>query len=215
MENILKAIESSQHCQRNWDLDKTIDPEHLEIFKYVLKTSPSKQNIAYYKIHFIFNRELIEKAYYNTVTGSNTGHSTILETYNPQVLANLLVVFENYLDFAPANSNRQINLTRNSEGLTIDQKKKIESILEQDRLHAVGIAAGQLTLVANYLGYKTGFCKCFDEGLIEILGLDNRASLMIGIGYPNTELPHSIHQLYDWRDFRPVPKVDVPFSYRY
>ena len=58
VENILKAIESSQHCQRNWDLDKTIDPEHLEIFKYILKTSPSKQNIAYYKIHFIFNREL-------------------------------------------------------------------------------------------------------------------------------------------------------------
>ena len=211
MENILKAIESSQHCQRNWDLDKTIDPEHLEIFKYILKTSPSKQNIAYYKIHFIFNRDIIEKIYDNTPT-----RDRIIERYNPQVLANLLVVFEDYLHFSPVNENSQIKSYKQKDTLDINQRTKIESILQADRLQAVGITSGQLVLVANYLGYKTGFCRCYDsEAIRDILNLNNKASLIIGIGHHDIEVSRSVHHIDRDYSFKQVTKVDIPFSYIY
>ena len=211
VENIIKAIESSQHCQRNWDLDKTIDPEHLEIFKYVLKTSPSKQNIAYYKIHFIFNRDIIAKIYDNTPT-----RSRIVERHNPQVLANLLVVFEEYLQFSPVHENTQIKVYKQKDTLDINQRTKIERLVHEDRLQAIGITSGQLVLVANYLGYKTGFCRCYDSKPIkDILNLDNNASLIIGIGHPDIETSHSIHHIDRDYDFKQLPKVDIPFSYIY
>ena len=208
MDNILSAIESSQHCQRNWDLDKTISPEHLSIFEYVLKNAPSKQNIAYYKVHFIFNRELIENIYTNTPTYSGS----VEERYNPQVLANLLVVFEDYFDFSN-NENIQIRAYKQKDKLTDSQRITLENNLTQDRLHAIGIASGQLVLVANYLGYKTGFCKCFKpEDLSKVININNKVSLMVGIGYQNINVPHNIHQLKKDYSCKLLPKVNIPIS---
>ena len=91
MKDILDAVESSQHCQRNWDLTKDIDPDHIKIFESIVKTVPSKQNIAYYKVHFITNRTIIEKIYMRSMTKKDNSD---IDFYNPQILANLLVAFE-------------------------------------------------------------------------------------------------------------------------
>ena len=209
MDKILKAIESSQHCQRNWDLDKTIESEHLKIFEYVLKNAPSKQNIAFYKIHFIFNRNLIKDIYDNTATYS----ARPIEFYNPQTLANLLVVFEEVLYFNTINENNEIIAYKQRDKLTKAQRSMIEETIKQDRLQAVGIASGQLALVANYLGYKTGFCKCFDSSAIEkILNLDNKISLLLGIGYSVENIDHNIHHLDREISTRLRPKVEIGIS---
>ena len=209
MDSILNAIESSQHCQRNWDLNKTIDPEHLKIFEYILKTVPSKQNIAYYKIHFIFNRSIIEKIYNNTATYSNRK----VDFCNPQALANLLVVFEDVLEFDDINENNEVFAYKLQNRLSASQKSMIEKTLNEDRQQAIGIASGQLALIANYLGYKTGFCKCFNSNaLVKILNLENKISLLLGIGYPNFEIPHNVHHLDREDSTRLRPKVPIRIS---
>lgn len=209
LDKILNAIESSQHCQRNWDLEKTIDPEHLKIFEYVLKTVPSKQNIAYYKVHFIFNRNIIKEVYNNTATYS----SRESDFCNPQTLANLLVLFEDVLLFNDINENNEVFAYKLKNRLSAKQKAMIENTLHEDRQQAIGIASGQLALIANYLGYKTGFCKCFNsDALVKLLNLNNRVSLLLGIGYPNSEIQHNVHHLERHISTRLRPKVDIPIS---
>ena len=61
--DIKKAIIKSQHCQRNWDLSKDIPEDHLEILKTSITQAPSLQNVAFYKIHWIQDRETIEKVH--------------------------------------------------------------------------------------------------------------------------------------------------------
>jgi hypothetical protein len=210
MDSILSAVESSQHCQRNWDLDKTIDPEHLKIFEYVVKTVPSKQNISFYKVHFITNRKLIEEIYKNT----NTFHpKTTIDFKNPQTLANLLVIFEDDLSYGEINENNDTRAYKLQHLLTPQQKSTIEKTLHQDRQQAIGIASGQLSLIANYLGYKTGFCGCYNiKPIAELLNTKNRISLLLGIGYSKSELPHSAHQL-DKEFFSKVrPKAPIEIS---
>ena len=60
-----KAVITSQHCQRNWDLNKVIPEQDIEIFKHVVTNCPSKQNIAYYDVYFINNRKIIEEIHNN------------------------------------------------------------------------------------------------------------------------------------------------------
>ena len=33
--------------------------------------------------------------------------------------------------------------------------------LNEDGIYSVGISSGAVALSANYMGYKTGFCRCF------------------------------------------------------
>jgi hypothetical protein len=79
-----------------------------------------------------------------------------------------------------------------------------------DRMQALGIASGLLAFAANYLGYKTGFCRCFD-GLeaANILGAENNISLAMGIGYPNPELKHNYHHLDHKQYVMPIPKAKI------
>lgn len=209
MDNILNFVESSQHCQRNWDLSKNIDLEHLKIFEYILKNVPSKQNIAYYKIHFIFNREIIHKIYENTLTYS----ARKIDFCNPQTLANLLVVFEDRLDLEDVNENNELLAFKLENRLNPSQKKLLNNMINEDRQQAIGIASGQLVLVANSLGYKTGFCKCFNsEAIKKLLNAENKISLLLGIGFPNEGIPHNIHHLDREDSTRLRPKVDINIS---
>ena len=195
MEDILDSIESSQHCQRNWDLDKNIDPEHIKIFEEVVKTVPSKQNIAYYKVHFITNRSTIEEIFKWTITGRDR------ETFNPQVLANLLVVFEDYY-----------SVTKNIPAIeeNSSSEKYGNYSIHIDRQQAIGIASGVLSFTANYLGYKTGFCRCFKtEDISPIIGTISNISLLLGIGIPKSGLSHTVH--HNGRSYsRSIKKANIP-----
>ena len=89
---ISKAIVKSQHCQRNFDLTKKIPDEDFELLKKSVTECPSKNNIAFYKVHFIEDRYLIEDIHEQTRGFVTNQHESGYET-NTQVLANLLVLF--------------------------------------------------------------------------------------------------------------------------
>lgn len=188
-ETITKAILRSQHCQRNWDLEQEIPEQDLELLYTAATQCPSKQNVAFYKAHFILNRSIIEKIHSKTL-GFTTkdGHTT-----NTQILANLVVVLEEHIDLTNDNVWRNEETSKVLDGTDNGSSQKTLNI---DQHMAVGVAAGYLNLTASMLGYATGCCACFDAaGVKEILNLENYPLLLMGIGFKDPSLNRRVHHL--------------------
>ena len=188
--SINDVIEDSRHCQRNWDLTKDVPQEHIDLFIEAITKSPSKQNLAHYRLHVITNRKTIETIYSHCRFKFNMYHT------NPQVLANLLFLFEEIK-----------NTTTMYEGYT-----NTSYLIERDRDISIGIASGYLVLIANMLEYKTGFCACFQEtSLKEVVGLNGRPVLMVGVGYNHTDLDYNIglNLRAELKKFDPYPKETI------
>lgn len=226
-----ETIKKSQRCQRNWDLSRSIPAEDIETMKVAVRDCASKQNRVFYKCTFITNRDIIEQIYdctegvgypsknrndwhslealgfKNSQEAISNGYykytlrgidifSKILVDKNPQVLANLLVAF--IRDRDPSEGART-----NEEYIHGKHTGKNEHILTQrDESVALGVGSGYLTLVANMLGYSTGFCQCFDSSAVNvkpnisnILGDTEDTLLLVGIGYPDPNLPRRIHHV--------------------
>lgn len=176
-QEIEKAIHRSQHCQRNWDLNREIPEDDLNLILTAATECPSKQNIAHYNLHVITNRDLIEKIHSHTVgfRGTQT---------NSQVLANVLIVMEQKEVIDHKNLFGFVNISN-------DEKKESFS---RDACMAVGVAAGYINIVSSMLGYSTGCCACFDSvGVKEALGIEGDVLLMMGIGFKNHELSRRVH----------------------
>jgi len=191
-EQLKKVISNSQHCQRNWDLTKTIPQEDVDLIVHALTQCPSKQNIAYYKIHVITDRKIIEDIHDNTSGFIN--YKTGVSETNSQTLANLLIVFENE-DIIERHKTDTV--FRNDElynedhgGMSAEQKQ----VLSRDTTMSIGIASGYANFVARMLGYQTGYCACYDGDQVkEILNTENDISLLLGIGYADSTLDRKIH----------------------
>ena len=181
-----KAIHKSQHCQRNWDLNKQIPQADIDTIIEAVTQCPSKQNRAFYKVHVITNRELLEKIHKNTIgfgAYPSKDDPTKLEAKtNPQVLANMVLVFE------------RADTSRNVEPHPAGIKHNIKSDYERDRDVALGIAAGYCNLTSALLGYSTGCCQCFNPyEMAEIIGLQNEVLLMMGVGFRNETKNRRFH----------------------
>ena len=210
---IEKAVVRSQHTQRNWDLTKEIPKDDIKTLLHSVTNCPSKQNIAFYKVHFIQDRDIIEEIHEHTEafsTKRKKGDPVGFET-NQQTLANLLVIFENY-DFT---NDLLSDLHRNAATLSFiktgkwDEKKLKE--LERDRQVAVGIATGYLNLTASLLGYRTGCCQCFNAKEVQrIADLDEKPLLLMGVGFNNKGINRKKHHL---RDFIFNSKKKQPIKY--
>jgi hypothetical protein len=87
-----ETIIKSQRCQRNWNLDKSIPEEDINTFKTAVTNCPSKQNVLFYKVVFIQNREIIEKIHKST-DSFVYNFEPRKATTNPQILANIVAVF--------------------------------------------------------------------------------------------------------------------------
>lgn len=191
-EQLKKVISNSQHCQRNWDLTKTIPQEDIDLIVHALTQCPSKQNIAYYKIHVITDRKIIEDIHDNTSGFIN--YKTGVSETNSQTLANLLIVFENE-DIIERHKTDTV--FRNDElynedrgGMSAEQKQ----VLSRDTTMSIGIASGYANFVARMLGYQTGYCACYDGDQVkEILNAENDISLLLGIGYADSTVDRKIH----------------------
>jgi nitroreductase len=205
---IKDAIIISQHTQRNWDLTREISSEDMDLLVHAATQCPSKQNIAYYKAHFITNRDLIEKIHAVTEFKSRSKKHPIMT--NTQVLANLLIVFEK-VDFIPTLAT---DIPRSNETDAILAGTQTEADMEclrRDAEMAVGIAAGYLNLTASMLGLRTGCCACFDPlSVRNILGLEQDPILLMGIGYKNDKLNRRIHHMMN--DFVFATKVKQPIA---
>jgi hypothetical protein len=187
MENsaIIKAVIRSQHCQRNFDLNKTIPEEDMKLLETAITECPSKQNFAFYKANFITDRKTIEAIHENTegfgvLANPDEPYSkdNVKWTTNSQTLANLLVVME-YVK--PSESQEW----RNSE---------FGDPWKRDADMAVGIAAGYLNVISSMKGYRTGCCACFNnEAVKKVLNTKNDIALMMGIGFKDETRPRREH----------------------
>ena len=184
---ISERILQSQKCQRNWDLSKEIPEEDLNLIITAATQCPSKQNIAYYNVHAITNRNIIEAIHVNT-EGFTMTYNPYQITTNTQVLANLLIVLEP----ADITINNKKDSLRNEHTIALvdgSMDDTVNTILTRDTTIAIGIASGYINLTAAMLGYYTGFCSCFSPfGIKNILNLKNEPILLMGIGFKDETL---------------------------
>ena len=189
LKKIKKAILRSQRCQRNWDLDKQLSDEQLDMILFAATECPTKQNIPFYSVKVLQDRESIEAIYELTFGPNPSDESTGKK--NPQVLANTLLVFTQH-DF-----EKDIGKNRSPE--TAHQVKSEEDlrIIRDDTLQAIGIAAGYVNMTASMLGLQTGCCKCMcDKDAIQrILCTDEKPMLLMGVGFKDTEKGRREHHL--------------------
>ena len=202
---IKKAIIRSQHCQRNWDLSKTISDDDLDLFKTAITECPSKQNFSFYKANFITDKKIKEEIHKNTegfgvLADPDKPYSkdNIRWTTNPQTLANLLVVIE-YIE--PSDKHKW-------------RDKEFNNPWKRDADMAIGIASGYLNIIASMKGYKTGCCACFDsEPIKEILNTKNDIALMMGIGYKDESKPRRVHHNDETFIFPSKIKEEIKVEY--
>jgi len=210
---IYKAIHRSQHCQRNWDLSKEIPQEDLDLLVEAATQCPSKQNIAYYKAHFITNRDLIEKIH------SHTDGFTINNYINPktkknsvtnsQVLANLLIVFETHRDPERVKGRNCETMAEQTELYKTDYDNN--EVLRRDQDMAMGVAAGYVNVTAAMMGYSTGCCACFNPLEVQdLMGLDGMPRLLMGVGFKQEGTNRRIHHKNRGFQFPSLPKQPVP-----
>ena len=110
---------------------------------------------------------------------------------NPQVLANLLVVF--IRDRDPSEGYR--NKEEREHGKFLSENLEHEFVKRDEQI-ALGIGAGYLTLTANMLGYASGCCQCGDmKKISEMLGETEPALLLMGIGYPDSSRSRLLHHV--------------------
>jgi nitroreductase len=169
-----------------------------------------QQPNAHYKLHFITDQELIAKIHALTPVEKVGDLETI--TTNSQVLANLLVVFEKYMDMS--NKSDQY---RNKEVTALFANGEKDPVAEADLMRdahvAVGIAAGYLNLTSSLLGYRSGCCQCMDQNAIqELLGLDGVPLLLMGIGYNDESRPRRQHATDESYMFPTRKKQEIKVS---
>ncbi len=164
------AIEYTNHCQRNWDHTQEMSPEDVDLIVSVAKGMPTKQNLPYYTVLYSLDRRFIERV-----------HDLSIDPHNPrsigrntQTLAHMLVIYlDNWTD------------------------KKIKEQTRDDWRDnynmSVGVSAGATSLFSNQLGYRTGFCQCYDTNSInkilkEEYGIEEKIKgTILGIGIPNNK----------------------------
>lgn len=188
--DITKAVLRSQHCQRNWDLSKEISPEDLKLIEHAATQCPSKQNLNFYALNFITDRDMIEsihavtKGFGHPIDESKPySEENHVNHTNSQTLANLLVVIE----YTPPSEFQE---WRNIQ---------FDDSWKRDADMAIGICAGYLNLTSSLKGYRTGCCACFDgEKVKEILGTKNDIALMMGIGIHDETRARREHHATDF-----------------
>lgn len=186
--DIKKAVVRSQHCQRNFDLSREMPKDDIDLLVYAATNCPSKQNLAFYDLHVITDRDLISKIHdlSTGVTANNvaTGEREIATT-NSQVMANVLFVLtRKNLDTVSEKALEKWSTADNAE----------VEIFERDVNVAIGICAGYLNITASMLGYSTGCCQCFQKDAIrDLMGWENGPVLLMGIGYKDDTVNRRVH----------------------
>lgn len=184
--DIKKAVIRSQHCQRNFDLEQNIPEADIETLIHAATNCPSKQNMAFYKLHVVTDRSLIEQVH-ALATGTHTydEDNNMIASTNSQVLANVLFVFE---------PNEIEDLTDKSRARWEQKDAADREVFKRDVATAIGIAGGYINLTASILGYATGCCQCGKmDAIRDVLGLKNRPAMLQGVGIKDTSRNRRLH----------------------
>ena len=211
IEKIKTASKNSYHAQRNWDRTKTIPQEHIDTFLEVIKNSPTKQAETHYKVSWTDNADLIYKIYRKTKHFTVTPFGSFDYTEddgktelkynvrNSQVYSNILFGFS--YDWSQEEARSNIHAIAGIRNV------KDNAIIEKDRQRclSMGIAAGELILSANLLGYRSGLCSAFWSHELKSYFNGETIELMVGIGYPS-DRPRTEHEDTYNRDIAAVDR---------
>ena len=119
------------------------------------------------------------------------------EVKNSQVLANVVFVY----------CDDEDNLVGGEHVLA--QKENASEIVKMQfariKNFSIGISAGQLSLVAALLGYKTGFCSGYSTSQLKAV-IKDEPRLLVGIGYENSNMDRRLHGT--------LFNKDIPKQYR-
>jgi nitroreductase len=218
LDDIRKAVIRSQHCQRNFDLTKTMPQEDIGVLVHAATNCPSKQNIAFYNLHVITDQKIISEIHKlslgATAKDQTTGERKIVT--NTQVLANVVFVFEK-------KTRKQMSILQDiNEGkhlhdldwqFNLDETEN-QKMFVRDQAVAIGIAAGYLNIIASQMGYATGCCQCFDvEAVSELLNMKGQASLIMGIGFNNSSRNRREHPEDPNLVFSTKPKEEIKVNF--
>lgn len=157
---ILDYAKSVEPCQRNWNEEYVMPLEEVDYITEVCTTMPTKQNRSVYTLVRITNKNIINKMFEASYS-DNDVRGTV--DRNTQVKANLLLIWVENKNIAECTPDLYVG---------------------------VGISSGAAALAAAELGYKTGFCRCFNSPQVKkILKKNNirvdkesKIVLMLGIG---------------------------------
>lgn len=197
-QSFLTMTENMQHCQRNFDLSKTIDDETIDWLYNIGYNTPTKQNLNSFQIVAFKSRNLILEIA-KTATSVYDRWDSVPDDLkneiisgkrmqNPQVNANLLFMFFHI----PESRTSELRIRR--EGPTGDSPEFWHSATNFE----MGLSASAVAIAAHSIGLKTGFCRCFNRDLLDKIinpyGFSSDDfSVALGIGYPIEGLPYYVH----------------------
>lgn len=179
------AANHANICQRNWDYSIEIPENDISALVNVAKHMPTKQNLECYQLVVSNNREFNKYFYELSYDGIDDNN----KWRNGQVNAPLL-----FLWVWPNG--------------TWERTHEIQ----KDFNTACGISSGAVALSANMLGYRTGFCRCFQGETItkemnKLLNINSDGVfLALGIGYPNTKYQSNEVVYYEGISYLGRPK---------
>lgn len=201
-EQIKIAVDGSNRAQRNYDLSKKISDTDLQTLIYAAANSPSKQNETHYSLYVYTDKDIIKKIYEHTkkftlIRDAEDREKTFKvenDVYiqddtnsvtNSQIYANALFVYVSEEGQTRGGTHMKGKEHPNSNA----------ALLYRDQLaYSIGISVGELIMAANLLGYKTGICSALEtKSIKEIMGIDKKPKLLVGVGYPNSQLERTQH----------------------
>ncbi len=196
--NFLQNTEAMQHCQRNFDLTKTVSDDVLNWLYDIGYSTPTKQNLNSFQIVAFKDRSTIfeiAKSATSVYDELDTVNEELKEEIrslrrmqNPQVNANLLFLF--FIRSESKTSHERLE----REGLTGETMDHWRSVTNFE----MGLSASAIALAAHTIGLKTGFCRCFNRDMlaevVHPLGLSvSDFYVALGVGYPIAGIPHYVH----------------------
>lgn len=189
---MLATVQRSQRCQRNWDLTKKIDLETVKWLMEIGYTTPTKHNLDTFEIVAVTDREKIHQ--FCNAAKTHEGHNSILSTavrkgdrvQNPQTDANVLFLF-----FIKPEARETDERAHREKSVPPPINYWKESVNLE-----IGLAASAMSIAANQIGLRTGFCRCYDFSkmpmhLLSDYNLDVKSFVIfLGVGFPMAKLPY-------------------------
>lgn len=201
-QDIIKAVDTAQLAQRNYDLTKSMPQNDLDTLIYSAVNSPSKQNETHYSLAVYTDQDIIRQIYNHTkkftlikdqsdiksAFGEKDGkywQNDNQSVTNSQILANVLFVYIQEQGQARGGTHAVGQKNPNGNAATI---------YNEQQSYSIGISVGQLILAANLLGYRTGICSAMDSRPIKkIIGTENSVKLLVGVGFANADIDRRLH----------------------
>jgi len=226
---IEEAAETSQHAQRNYNLDRCIPDADLRTLIHVATNSPSKQNESHFELHVFTDQNIIRKIYDLTkkfmvrskaenkdLTGlfseenGKTWQNEDRSITNSQILANALFVFTDSKGTAVSGTHQLAQRDPENNPTRI-------RLYEEQRNYSIGISVGELILAATMLGYKTGICSAFlPKEVGKLINSEDKVKLLVGVGFENENTDRRLHAETLNKDLPPLfrnGEPDTPWQF--